>query len=126
MIRPLNSVLLEGSLAADPRGETAPEGTRVCRFYVASDDFLEDDGPLEKKETGEFEVEARSQLGQTCLTILKAGRDVRVVGRLKQVRWETMRDHGPEPEYHSKIIIVAEHIELKPAFKEGLALSEPG
>jgi len=44
---------------------------------------------------------------------LKKGRGVRVVGRLKQDRW-TDADGKP----HSRIFIVAEHVEFRPQFKK--------
>jgi len=39
---------------------------------------------------------------------------VRIVGRLKQDRW-----NGNDGKTHSKILIVAEHVEFRPEFKKG-------
>jgi single-strand DNA-binding protein len=42
------------------------------------------------------------------------GRGVKVVGRLKQDRW-----NGPDGKQRSKVTIVAEHVEFRPEFKRG-------
>lgn len=47
---------------------------------------------------------------------VKKGRGVRVVGRLKQERWK-----DAEGKSHSKIFVVAEHIELKQQIRKAPA-----
>jgi single-strand DNA-binding protein len=42
------------------------------------------------------------------------GRGVRVVGRLKQERWQ-----NAEGQAQSKVVIVAEHVEFRPENKKG-------
>ena len=97
----LNSVLLECVLVENPKASISPDGQARCNFIVTT--------VWEKKEPFHFGVVAYGQLGQKCLYELKAGRGVRVVGRLKR---ESSTD--PEGEYHSEIKIVAEHVEFKP------------
>ena len=108
----LNSILLEGNLTRDPESKTLPSGTQVCSFSVASDRFYKQNEILEK-EVSYFDVEAWSRLGQSCVENLKKGRGERVVGRLKQYRW-TDNDGKTK----SKVKIVAEHVEFKPAFNK--------
>jgi single-strand DNA-binding protein len=108
----LNSILLEGNLVRDPESKTLPSGSQVCSFAVASDRFFKQNDAIEK-EVSYFDVEAWSRLGQSCVENLKKGRGVRVVGRLKQDRW--MDNDGKTK---SKIKIVAEHVEFKPAFNK--------
>jgi single-strand DNA-binding protein len=50
----------------------------------------------------------------------KKGRGVRVVGRLKQDRWT-----GNDGKQHSKIAIVAEHVEFRPEFKKEANSEKP-
>ncbi|MEI6874427.1 MAG: single-stranded DNA-binding protein [Spirochaetota bacterium] len=107
----LNSILLEGNLTRDPESKTLPSGSQVCNFAVASNRFYKQNEVLEK-ETSFFDVEAWSRLGQTCADTLKKGRGVRVVGRLKQDRWQDTLG-----KQHSRVKIVAEHVEFKPQFK---------
>lgn len=108
----LNSILLEGNLTRDPESKTLPSGTLVCSFAIASNRYYRQNETFEK-ETSFFDIEAWSRLGQTCADTLRKGRGVRVVGRLKQERWV---DQAGKP--HSKVKIVAEHVEFKPAFKD--------
>jgi single-strand DNA-binding protein len=118
MMNSLNSILLEGNLTRDPESKTLPSGTQVCSFSVASDRFYKQNEILEK-EVSYFDVEAWSRLGQSCVENLKKGRGVRVVGRLKQDRW-TDNDGKTK----SKVKIVAEHVEFKPAFNKNPAEKE--
>jgi len=69
-----------------------------------------------------FDIEAWARLGSACAQNLKKGRGVRVVGRLKQDRWT-----DTEGKSHSRVKIVAEHVEFKPMSKsaqEGVPKSE--
>ena len=107
----LNSTLLEGNLTKDPALNKTPKGTLVCSFCLASNRYykLEDESV---NEVSFFDVEAWSRLAETCSENLTKGRGVRVVGRLKQDRWE-----DSEGKYHSRIKIIAEHVDFKPVFK---------
>lgn len=111
MLNNLNSIIIEGNLVRDPLLKTIPNGNYVCSFAVASNRYYKQNEQTEK-EVSFFEVEAWSKLAQTCGEILKKGRGVRVVGRLKQDRWE---DGAGKTQ--SRIKIVAEHVEFKPVFK---------
>lgn len=104
----LNSVLIEGNFVHDPVFRKTEKGTPVCTFSLASDRFFKQDAHT-KKETGFFEVESRSELAEHCCKQGREGRGVRVVGRLKQERW-----NDAEGKEHSKVSIVAEHVEFRP------------
>jgi single-strand DNA-binding protein len=108
----LNSILLEGNLVRDPESKTLSTGTQVTNFTVASDRFYKQNENTEK-EVSYFDVEAWARLGLACAQNLKKGRGVRVVGRLKQDRWQ-----DPEGKPRSRVMIVAEHVEFKPQKKE--------
>ena len=49
------------------------------------------------------------KLATVCAEHLTKGRGIRVVGRIKQERWE-----DPDGDARSKVVIVAEHVEFKP------------
>ena len=104
----LNSVLVEGNLTRDPSLAATPKGTPVCNFSVASNRYyrLNDDW---QEEVSFFDVESWSRLAERCGDELHKGRGVRVVGRLKQDRWED-KDGNPR----SRMKIVAEHVEFRP------------
>jgi single-strand DNA-binding protein len=66
-----------------------------------------------EKEVSFFNVETWSKVAEACYHHGHKGRGIRVVGRLKQDRWS-----GPDGALHSKITIVAEHVEFRPDFKK--------
>jgi len=108
----LNSVLIEGNLVRDPEFKTTPKGTAVCKFPIASNRFFRQDDALEK-EVGFFDVESWGKLAERASEIGRKGKGVRVVGRLKQDRWQSK-----DGKAMSKVFIVAEHIEFRPDFKK--------
>jgi len=111
----LNSIIIEGNLVRDPLLKTIPNGHQVCSFALASNRFYKQNDETEK-EVSFFEVETWSRLAETCGQTLKKGRGVRVVGRLKQDRWE-----DASGKTQSRLKIVAEHVEFKPVFKKNEA-----
>jgi single-strand DNA-binding protein len=104
----LNSILIEGNLVRDPLYRTTPKGTHVCTFTLASNRYFKQDSGFEK-EVGFFDVETWSRLADTCYNQGRKGRGVRVVGRLKQDRW-----NGTDGKPRTKVSIVAEHVEFRP------------
>jgi single-strand DNA-binding protein len=107
----LNSILIEGNLVRDPLLRSTPKGTQVCTFTLASNRFFKQDSGLER-EVGYFDVETWSKVAESCHDLGHKGRGVRVVGRLKQSRW-----NGTDGKNHSRVTIVAEHVEFRPDFK---------
>jgi single-strand DNA-binding protein len=118
----LNSILIEGNLVRDPLFRSTAKGTPLCTFTLASNRFYKQDSGLEK-EVGFFDVETWSKLAENCYTLGHKGRGVRVVGRLKQERW-----NGADGKPRSKVTIVAEHVEFRPEFKKeeaGVSVNAP-
>jgi single-strand DNA-binding protein len=108
----LNSILIEGNLVKDPMLRSTPKGTQVCTMSLASNRYYKVDSGFEK-EVSFFDVETWARLAEACYDKGRKGRGIRVVGRLRQDRW-TDTDGNP----HSKIRIVAEHVEFRPEFKK--------
>ncbi|MCP4160839.1 MAG: single-stranded DNA-binding protein [Deltaproteobacteria bacterium] len=104
----LNSILLEGNLVRDPEAGETPKGTPFCNFSVATNRFYKQEGS-KVDEVSYFDIEVWSKLAENCKSNLEKGRGVRVVGRLKQDRWQDDDGKG-----RSRIKIVAEHVEFKP------------
>lgn len=107
----LNSILLEGNLVADPELRYTPNGAPVCSFSVACNRYFKQEEELQE-EVSYFDITTWNRLAEVCNEYLSKGRGVRVVGRLKQDRWE-----DAEGKTRSKVHIVAEHVEFKPKFK---------
>jgi single-strand DNA-binding protein len=108
----LNSILIEGNLVKDPLLRSTPKGTPVCTLRLASNRVFKQDSGFEK-EVSYFNIETWAKLAEACYNKGHKGRGVRVVGRLKEDRWTDV-----EGKNHSKVSIVAEHVEFRPEFKK--------
>jgi len=108
----LNSILIEGNLVREPQYRTTPKGTPLCTFPIATNRFYKQDGDTEK-EVSFFNVEAWAKQADVCNNHGKKGRGVRIVGRLKQDRW-----NDNEGKTRSKIVIIVEHVEFRPEFRK--------
>lgn len=107
----LNSVLLEGNLVKDPTSKQVTEKLLICKFSVAVNrSYKKDDEYVE--EVSYFDIETVNVIAESCIKHLTKGRGVRVVGRMKQDRWEN--EAGV---LCSRIKIIAEHVEFKPVTK---------
>lgn len=107
----LNSIILEGNCVRDPNVTITSKGTAICTFSIASNRIYKV-GETFEKEVSFFDIEAWGKLAERVSHQCKKGRGVRVVGRLKQSRWEDT--NGKK---NSKIRIVAENVEFKPENK---------
>jgi len=108
----LNSILIEGNLVKDPMLRSTSKGTQICTMRMASNRYYKQDSGFEK-EVSFFDVETWARLAESCYNKGRKGRGVRVVGRLKEDRW-----NGADGKQHSRISIVAEHVEFRPEFKK--------
>jgi single-strand DNA-binding protein len=111
----LNYILIEGNLVRDAEMRTTAKGMPVCTFQIATSRYYKQDSGMEK-EVSFFNVETWAKLAESAGNLGRKGRGVRVVGRLKQERWND-RDGKAQ----SKVIIVAEHIEFRPELKKNNA-----
>jgi len=108
----LNSILVEGNMVRDPDLKETPSGTPVCTFAIATNRFFKKDEQMEK-EVSYFDVQTWAKLAESCGNMGRKGRGVRVVGRLKQDRWNDSAGNA-----RSKVLIVAEHVEFRPEAKQ--------
>ena len=100
----LNQLILEGNVEhidVNPLVAVTTFTMSTSRMYKTADGKLEE-------EKSSFDVEAWGNLGKFVSTV-KTGQGIRIVGRLKQNRWKDA--DGNEL---SKVVVVAEHIEVKP------------
>ncbi|MGL1890452.1 MAG: single-stranded DNA-binding protein [Spirochaetaceae bacterium] len=106
----LNSLLLEGNLVKDPVERRTSGDSLVCSFTVAVNRSYKKEEDY-VKEVSYFDVDVWGSVAESCIKHLCKGRGVRVVGRLKQDRWL-----DDQEQMHSRIKVVAEHVEFKPIF----------
>ena len=120
MTNNLNSVIVEGNLTKNADFDSTQKGTGFCTFSVATNRYFKS-GEEIQHEVSYFDVEAWGKLADSCHGLLVKGAGVRVVGRLKQDRW-----NSEDGKAKSRVKIVAEHIESKPvtAAEKAAAASE--
>ena len=104
----LNSILIEGNLVEDAMLSNTEAGSVICSFTIASNRYYKSGDGMEK-EVGFFNIESWGRLAEVCHEHGYKGRGAKIVGRLKQSRWRVAKGQS-----HSRIFIVAEHIEFRP------------
>ena len=100
----LNSVLLEGNLAADPL-DLSCDGILTCVFTLLVKRFYHV-GLETSSEISRFRIKAYGNLAKLCLSDYKKASSLRIVGRLIEYRSE-----DEDGSHHSHVYILAEHIE---------------
>ena len=103
----LNSIILEGNVVKKAELSEPTSGFMVCRFPLAVNRKTKTPNGELHEEVSFFDVETYGQMAEKCSKYCDKGKGVRVVGRLKQSRWE---DNNVK---HSKVFVVAEHVEYK-------------
>lgn len=106
----LNSILIEGNLTRDPQ-EKSIDGTALSSFSIACNRYYKKEGE-QMQEVSYFHVDVWGKTAEYCNQYLKKGSGVRVVGRLKQDRWND-KDDSPQ----SFVKIIGEHVDFFPSKK---------
>lgn len=104
----LNSIILEGNITRPAELSEPTKGFKVCKFPVAVNRYTKTMDGETKEEVSYFDIEAYGKMAESCAKYCDRGTGVRVVGRLKQNRWED--EAGTRK---SKVFVVAEHLEYR-------------
>ncbi|MCR4742584.1 MAG: single-stranded DNA-binding protein [Treponema sp.] len=105
----LNSLIIEGNVAKKSILSEPSTGFKKCAFPVAVNRWYKNRDGEGVSEVSFFDVITYGKMAEYCEKNATKGRGIRVVGRLKQDRWQ-----DKEGKWASKIYVVAEHIEYKP------------
>ncbi|OJF76746.1 MAG: single-stranded DNA-binding protein [Treponema sp. CETP13] len=108
----MNTIMMEGHVVRDPEFKTTTKGTPLCTFSIGVNRTYKKEDSF-AKEVSFFDIETWGKWAELCKDQITKGRGVRIVGRLKQNRWND--DDGKN---HSHITILAEHVEFRPVFKK--------
>ena len=103
----LNSIILEGNVVRKAEFSEPKTGFQVCKFPLAVNRKTKTPDGETKEEVSYFDVEAYGEMAESCSKWCDRGQGVRVVGRLKQSRWEENNVT------RSKVYVIAEHVEYK-------------
>lgn len=117
----LNQVIIEGNAVRDAQEREKPWGTKFAVLTLASNRYYKDKKGGFAEEVGFYDVHV---YGDGVLDYLyrnaKKGAPIRVIGRLRQERWD-----GKDGKRVTRNYIVAQHIDfLKKVKAEGGAKSE--
>ena len=104
----LNQIILEGNVVRQPELRGTASGFTVCSFPIAVNRKVKAQDGQFQDEVSYFDIDTFGQLAENCSKWAPKGRGVRVVGRLKQNRWK-----DEEGKIHSRIKVIAEHVEFK-------------
>jgi len=102
----LNSVLLEGNITKDAEMKTLPSGNIVGTANIAVGRFYETKDGTIHKSVSFFIVESWNENAVPLMDLGKGSR-IKVIGEMKQDRWE-----NDEGEARSMVKVKAERIEL--------------
>ena len=103
----LNSIILEGNVVKKAELSEPTSGFIVCKFPLAVNRKSKTPEGEVKEEVSFFDVETYGVMAEKCSKYCDKGKGVRVVGRLKQSRWEENNVK------HSRVYVIAEHVEYK-------------
>ncbi len=115
----LNSILIEGNVTKDPDIFVTTNGVSLCKFPIASNRIYKNKDQELTEETSFILIETWAGLAEHCGTYLLKGQKVRVVGRLKQERWQNEEGNNRE-----RFVIVAEHVEFQSDIPPHIDLKE--
>ena len=105
----LNSIILEGNLVRDVEITEPMAGFKVAKGTIGVNRYYKNRNNEDVNEASFFDVDSYGNIAEFFAEKGKKGRGVRVVGRLKQDTWK-----DSEGKSHSRVFVIAEHIEYKP------------
>ena len=100
----LNTVMIEGNLTHDPELKYLSTGTAKCSLSLGVNRSFRQNGEW-KKEASFFDVVLWAKLAQYYAEKLTKGTRVRVIGSLKQERWQK------DGKNYSRVLIIADRVD---------------
>ena len=104
----LNSLILEGNVVTDCVVTEPKPDFLVGKFTMEVGRFYKNKDNEMTKEISYFDIECYGIVAEKLFSKITKGRGIRVVGRLKSEQFT-----DSENKTHSRIYVVAEHIEFK-------------
>jgi single-strand DNA-binding protein len=102
----VNVSMMIGRVVRDAETKIVPSGVTLASFSIAVS-YRHGHGDQMVEETSFFDIELWGRGAEALAQYIKKGKQLAVVGRNKQQRWET-----PEGEKRSRVVVVANTIEL--------------
>lgn len=109
-----NSVVVVGRVHRDPELRYAPSGAPICSFSVATSRRTTNDAGEKVEQLTILDVDAYRRMAEVCAQFLKKGREVLVMGTLRQSRCVDPKTKEPR----SKIKVLAQQVQVLGASKQ--------
>jgi len=103
-----NSVVVVGRVTRDPELRYSASGTPICSFSIATSRRITKASGERVNEITLLDVVAHRRLGEICAQFIMKGREVLVMGTLRQTRWVDPKTKEPQ----SKLKVVAQQIQF--------------
>ena len=101
----INSVVLIGRLTRDAQLKYTANGTALSKFSLAVNEKRKV-GEQWKEEVSFFDIQIWGQLGESLDQYLKKGKQISVIGKLTQERWDQ------DGQSRSKVSVTASTVQL--------------
>ena len=98
----VNKVILVGRLGKDPEVKTAPSGTTITKFALATDEKFTDRSGERQDRTEWHNIVVFGKLAEICGQYLKKGKQVYIEGSIRTDSWED-KESG-QKKYRTEII----------------------
>lgn len=105
-MKDVNGVTVAGRLTRDAELKYTNSGFAILQFSVANN-YSKKVGDRWEDEANFFDVKVLGKMGEAIAQYMLKGKQVFIQGALRQERWKTN-----EGENRSKILIMAEHVQL--------------
>ncbi len=99
----INTVIINGFVATEPKIKYSTDGTAVCSFVV---------GTRTAKSTEYFPIVVFGRLAEVCSEFLKKGRDILINGTVRQNRWKDENGNTK-----SRIVIRGKSVDFLRSYK---------
>lgn len=100
-MRGVNKVILVGSLGADPKSNSFPNGGSVCNFSIATSEKWKDKQSGQWNESTEWHrIVVKNRLGEIAQQYLKKGSKVYIEGKLRTRTW---KDQNNQERYTTEV-----------------------
>lgn len=105
MASDLNNVMLIGRLTADPVQKYLPSGMAVAEFSIANNYYM---SSKSSNEVNYFDIVAFGKTAETAAKYLTKGKQVAIMGTLRQDRWQDKDTNSPR----SKVRVIVNSMQM--------------
>lgn len=103
-----NVTTLSGNVGAEPKFVTTPNGTLICEFSLASNQYKLDHNAEKQVQTSWIPIKVFNKLAERVQRQVTKGTRLIVTGRLQEENWVDKQTN----QKRSRLLVIAESLEL--------------